>query len=128
MDEIPIRVMKNRKEIGVHFPTRQPMKVITTLWNGDSWATRWGQVKIDMSNAPFIASFKNFTAGACAVSPEPSCRGFNVARQTRDIDPESRLKMQEVQQKWLVYDYCKDFRRYAHGLPFECRKANLVPQ
>ncbi|KAI9114542.1 hypothetical protein K1719_014240 [Acacia pycnantha] len=128
VDNIPIRVMRNRHEIGVQFPTRQPMRVYTTLWNGDSWATRWGQVKIDLSNAPFIASFRNFTARACAVSPEPSCRGFSVAKKTKDIDLESKIKMQEIQEKWVVYDYCHDLRRYAHGLPFECRKGNLISE
>lgn len=127
VDNIPMRVMRNRQEIGVHFPTRQPMKVYSTLWNGDAWATRWGQVKIDLSNAPFVASFRNFTAAACTVSPEASCRGYDVSKQSKDLDPKSKKKMLKVQEKWGVYDYCQDLRRYSHGLPWECRKANKIP-
>lgn len=123
-----MRVMKNRKDLGVKFPTRQSMRVFSTLWNGDTWATRWGQVKIDMSNAPFVASFRNFTANACTITPEPDCHGFDVNKQSNDIDADARNKMLEIQKKWIVYDYCHDFRRYAHGLPWECRKSNQLSE
>ncbi|KAL5164984.1 Xyloglucan endotransglucosylase/hydrolase protein 15 [Glycine soja] len=128
VDDIPIRVMLNRQTIGVPFPTSQPMRLYTTLWNGDSWATRWGAVKLDLSNAPFIAGFKHFNANACiAKEGGASCKGFNRGI-FRDLDQESKKKMRKVQSKWIVYDYCRDLRRYAHGLPFECRKENLLDQ
>uniref|UniRef100_K7LA03 GH16 domain-containing protein n=1 Tax=Glycine max TaxID=3847 RepID=K7LA03_SOYBN len=85
-----IIVILNRQTIGVPFPTTQPMRLYTTLWNEDSWATRWGVVNLDLSDAPF------------------------------------QEKMIKVQSKWIVYDYYRDLRRYAHGLPFECRKENLL--
>ncbi|TKY46797.1 Xyloglucan endotransglucosylase/hydrolase protein 15 [Spatholobus suberectus] len=126
VDDIPIRVMKNRQSIGVPFPTYQPMRLYTTLWNGDSWATRWGAVKLDMSNAPFVAGFKNFNANACIANQGGAqCKGFNGGKN-RDLDEESKNKMQQVHSKWVVYDYCLDLRRYSHGLPYECRKDNLI--
>ncbi|KAI4306025.1 hypothetical protein L6164_029341 [Bauhinia variegata] len=114
VDNIPLRVMHNRKSIGVSFPTKQPMKLYVTLWNGDSWATRWGQVKIDWKKAPFVASFRNFKANA------------RVADCRDQFDEGSIKKMKEIQSKWTVYDYCLDFRRYSHGLPYECRKQNKL--
>lgn len=125
VDNIPIRVMHNRQSIGVAFPTRQPMRLYTTLWNGDSWATRWGQVKIDWKKAPFIANFKNFNANACVAKPGADCRNFN-AGINRGLDEGTKEKMEQIQSKWMVYDYCRDMRRYAHGLPYECRKENKI--
>ncbi|XP_027342798.1 xyloglucan endotransglucosylase/hydrolase 2-like [Abrus precatorius] len=125
VDNIPIRVMKNRQALGVPFPTKQPMRLYTTLWNGDSWATRWGAVKLDLSNAPFVAGFKNFNAYACVANRGRSCKGFNGGKN-KGLDEESRQKMRKVHSKWVVYDYCRDLRRYAHGLPYECRKDNLL--
>ncbi|KAK7287516.1 hypothetical protein RIF29_00797 [Crotalaria pallida] len=126
VDNKPIRVMRNRKDIGVSFPTTQPMRIYTTLWNGDSWATRWGQVKLDLSNAPFIAGFKNFNANSCIASPRTDCKGFNGG-QNKGLDGESKQILKNVLSKWVVYNYCRDFRRYAHGLPYECRKENVKP-
>ncbi|XP_012568655.1 probable xyloglucan endotransglucosylase/hydrolase protein 16 [Cicer arietinum] len=118
--------MHNRQSIGVAFPTRQPMKLYTTLWNGDSWATRWGQVKIDWSKAPFIASFRNFNANACIPLPNSSnCLDFNSGKN-KGLNAEKRKKLKEIHAKWVVYDYCRDFRRYARGLPYECRKNNRL--
>ncbi|KAJ1379006.1 Xyloglucan endo-transglycosylase, C-terminal [Sesbania bispinosa] len=124
VDNIPIRVMHNRESIGVPFPTKQPMRVYTTLWNGDSWATRGGLVKIDWSKAPFIANFKNFNANACISSRRASCNGFNGGRN-KGLDSKTRKKLKEIHSKWVVYDYCRDFKRFARGLPYECRKKNL---
>ncbi|CAL5202095.1 unnamed protein product [Lathyrus oleraceus] len=125
VDGNPIRVMLNRQSIGVPFPTKRPMRIYSTLWNGDSWATRWGEVKIDLSNAPFIAGFKNFNADACIATEDRKCRGFNAGKN-RGLDMESKGKMKNVLSKWVVYDYCRDLRRYAHGLPYECRKENIL--
>lgn len=126
VDNIPIRVMHNREIIGVPFPTKQPMRLYTTLWNGDTWATRWGKVKLDMSSAPFVAGFKNFNANACIAKPGSNCKSFSAGKNG-GLDIESKQKLKKVLSKWVVYHYCRDLRRYAHdGLPYECRKDNLV--
>jgi len=104
------------------------MRLYTTLWNGDSWATRWGAVKLDLSNAPFVAGFRYFNADACIANDGGArCKGFNGGRSS-GLTEERKNEMQEVLTKWVVYDYCRDLRRYAHGLPYECRKENLLDQ
>ncbi|KAI4308078.1 hypothetical protein L6164_031190 [Bauhinia variegata] len=121
VDNIPIRVIYNNQRIGVPFPTRQAMKIYITLWNGDDWATRWGQVKIDWRRAPFIANFRNFNANACVPNGRATnCKNFN-AGMNKGLNAADLKKMQEIRSKWVVYDYCHDFRRYSHGLPNECR-------
>ncbi|KAL2318713.1 hypothetical protein Fmac_032589 [Flemingia macrophylla] len=119
VDNIPIRVIHNKENIGVSFPTRQPMRVYTTLWDGDFWATRGGKDKIDWSKAPFIASFINFNANACIAAPETSCKGFNGGRN-KGLNFQTRKQLKEIHLKWVVYDYCRDFIRFAHGFPPEC--------
>ncbi|KAK2428920.1 xyloglucan endotransglucosylase/hydrolase [Trifolium repens] len=123
VDNIPIRVIHNRQNIGVAFPTRQPMKLYTTLWNGDTWATRGGIVKIDWSKAPFTAGFRNFNANACIPSPSNNCLNFNGGKN-KGLSSKTRKQLKVIHSKWVVYDYCRDFRRYARGLPYECRKTN----
>ncbi|WJX57147.1 xyloglucan:xyloglucosyl transferase [Trifolium repens] len=123
VDNIPIRVIHNRQNIGVAFPTRQPMKLYTTLWNGDTWATRGGIVKIYWSKAPFTAGLRNFNANACIPSPSNNCLNFNGGKN-KGLSSKTRKQLKVIHSKWVVYDYCRDFRRYARGLPYECRKTN----
>lgn len=123
VDNIPIRVIRNKYYLGVPFPTRKPMKVYTNLWNGDSWATRWGKEKIDWSKAPFIVGLRNFNANACIARPEANCMDFNRGRN-KGLNSEIRKKLKEIYSKWAVYNYCRDFKRHAHGLPNECRMTN----
>ncbi|KAG5120704.1 hypothetical protein JHK84_039044 [Glycine max] len=122
VDNTPIRVMHNRESIRVPFPTSQPMKIYATLWNGDFWATRGGKVKIDWSKAPFISGFRNFNANACIAGPgASSCMGFNGGRN-KGLDAQIRKHLKEIHSRWVVYDYCRDFIRFAHGFPHDCRK------
>ncbi|KAK7256638.1 hypothetical protein RIF29_30092 [Crotalaria pallida] len=121
VDNVPIRLMRNSERLHGAFPTGQPLKLYTTLWNGDDWATRWGKVKIDWSKSPFIASFRNLNINGCIRRPGRSCKGFNRGTN-KGLNNETRKKMKEIYSKWVVYDYCRDFKRYAKGLPFECRR------
>ncbi|KAK4371313.1 hypothetical protein RND71_010788 [Anisodus tanguticus] len=68
VDEYPIRVFKNSKDLGVKFPFDQPMKIYSSLWEADDWATRGGLEKIDWSNAPFVASYRGFHIDGCESS------------------------------------------------------------
>ncbi|QHO47094.1 putative xyloglucan endotransglucosylase/hydrolase protein B [Arachis hypogaea] len=70
VDDVPIRVFKNCKDLGVKFPFDQPMKIYNSLWNADDWATRGGLEKTDWSKAPFIASYKGFHIDGCEASVE----------------------------------------------------------
>ncbi|KAF8086390.1 hypothetical protein N665_0627s0002 [Sinapis alba] len=61
VDGIPIRVFKNNEAHGVAYPKNQPMKIYSSLWEADDWATQGGRVKTDWSNAPFSAYYKSFS-------------------------------------------------------------------
>ncbi|GKD23065.1 probable xyloglucan endotransglucosylase/hydrolase protein 23 [Tanacetum coccineum] len=75
-DLTPIREFKNAESIGVPFPKDQPMRINSSLWNADAWATKGGLVKTDWNKAPFTAPYRNFKANACVVaSGKSSCAG-----------------------------------------------------
>lgn len=128
MDGIPIREFKNMESIGVPYPKDQPMRIYSSLWNADEWATQHGQVKTDWSLAPFTASYKNFSAEACIWSPRTrtsSCESndsnsANNSWLTEELDSKSREKMKQLQQKHMVYNYCEDPWRFPQGPGPEC--------
>lgn len=45
VDGTPIRELKNMESRGVPFPKSQPMRIYSSLWNADDWATRGDLVK-----------------------------------------------------------------------------------
>ncbi|XAR48787.1 Xyloglucan:xyloglucosyl transferase [Bertholletia excelsa] len=115
VDNMPIRVFKNAESIGVPFPKSQPMRIYSSLWNADDWATRGGIVKTDWSRAPFTAYYRNFnvrtSTGATASSfPEG-----------QELDAYSRRRLRWVQKNFMIYNYCADLKRFPQGLPPECR-------
>ncbi|WJX62506.1 xyloglucan:xyloglucosyl transferase [Trifolium repens] len=73
--------------------------------------------------APFTAGFRNFNANACIPSPSNNCLSFNGGKN-KGLSSKARKQLKVIHSKWVVYDYCRDFRRYARGLPYECRKTN----
>ncbi|KAF2305380.1 hypothetical protein GH714_004511 [Hevea brasiliensis] len=81
VDNIPIRVYENEESIGIPFPKNQPMKLYSSLWNADQWATRGGLVKTDWSKAPFTAYYRNFNANACVWSSSAYAGNFS-----QDVD------------------------------------------
>ena len=130
MDNIPLRVHNNLESKGVPYPSKQPMKIYSSLWNADDWATQGGRVKADWTKAPFVASYRNFRADACVWSSGASSCGSssgnglqNGAWQTQDLDAAGRNRLRWVQGKYLVYNYCTDFKRFPQGLPIECNQA-----
>ncbi|KAH9303087.1 hypothetical protein KI387_014670, partial [Taxus chinensis] len=74
VDGIAVRVFENNEDLGVAYPKNQAMRIRGSLWNGDSWATRGGAVKIDWSKAPFVASFANFSSADACVSNSSSAK------------------------------------------------------
>ncbi|KMZ66540.1 xyloglucan endotransglycosylase, family GH16 [Zostera marina] len=124
VDNVPIRVFRNvQEQLGVPYPEKQPQRVYSSLWNGDSWATRGGLVKIDWSQAPFTASYRNFqTINACVFSNGKSlCRSTTTGSwRTTTLDVAGLGKLQNVRRNNMIYDYCSDTKRFPHGLPLEC--------
>ncbi|KAL4201071.1 hypothetical protein AMTRI_Chr02g214280 [Amborella trichopoda] len=121
VDGTPIRVFKNAEHLGVPFPKNQPMKLYSSLWNADDWATRGGLIKTDWSQAPFVASYSNFEADACVASASSSspCNGSAwLSQEALDTNEQEKLKW--VQKNYMVYNYCTDTKRFPQGLPPEC--------
>lgn len=127
MDNVPIREFKNAERIGVPFPKDQPMRIYSSLWNADSWATQHGLVKTNWSLAPFVASYRNYSVDACFWSRftrSSSCVEADFAtRQVlkMELDRRSRARMKKVQKDHVVYDYCTDKWRFPKGPAPECR-------
>ncbi|XP_068325192.1 xyloglucan endotransglucosylase protein 1-like [Pyrus communis] len=134
VDNIPIRVFDNGESYGVPFPKSKPMKLYSSLWNADQWATRGGLVKTDWSKAPFTAYYKNFNANACVWSGgSSSCSSTgniekgskNNAWQTQSLDAISRRRLRWVQKYFMIYNYCSDLKRFPRGRPRECNRSRF---
>ncbi|GMN54909.1 hypothetical protein TIFTF001_024022 [Ficus carica] len=133
VDNNPIRVVHNMEKYGIPFPKNQPMRVYTSLWNADDWATRGGQVKTDWTLAPFTASYRNFKATACVwLSSTSSCAVSNTDSvqdnkwQDQGLDAAGRNRIRWVQKKFMIYNYCTDLKRFPQGLPFECKRSRFL--
>lgn len=127
VDNIPIRVFDNGESYGVPFPKRQPMKLYSSLWNADQWATKGGLVKTDWSKAPFTAFYRNFKANACVWSKGSSSCANNKSNawQTQGLDANSRRRLRWVQKYFMIYNYCSDLKRFPGGRPRECRRSRF---
>ncbi|KAL5549075.1 hypothetical protein UlMin_004306 [Ulmus minor] len=129
VDGTPIRKFKNLESAGVPYPKNQPMRIYSSLWNADDWATRGGLVKTDWTQAPFTASYRNFKANACVInagksscsSNSPSSTSNSWLSQELDSAGEERLKW--VQNNYMIYNYCSDAKRFPQAFPTECNMA-----
>ncbi|EMS61565.1 putative xyloglucan endotransglucosylase/hydrolase protein 23 [Triticum urartu] len=133
VDDMPIRDFKNLEGKGIAFPKNQPMRLYSSLWNADDWATQGGRIKTDWSHAPFSASYRGFKADACVVTVggRPRCGasvGTEVAPGTgaagewynQELDLTRQQRMRWVQSNYMIYNYCTDPKRVAKGVPAEC--------
>lgn len=129
VDSIPIRVFNNYEARGVPFASSQPMRLYSSLWCADQWATKGGLVKTNWSFAPFKAYYRNFDAKACVWSKgSSSCPSnsasmthYNNTWQAQDLDADGRRSLRWVQKYYMIYSYCKDYKRFPQGRPRECR-------
>ncbi|WRX20650.1 Glycoside hydrolase family 16 - like 10 [Theobroma cacao] len=123
VDGTPIREFKNTESLGVPFPKNQPMRIYSSSWNADDWATRGGLVKTDWTQAPFTASYRNFNADACVWSHEASsCKSnplssasTNNAWFSQELDSTSQQRLQWVPKNYMIYNYCTDAKRFPQG-------------
>ncbi|KAI4344388.1 hypothetical protein L6164_011622 [Bauhinia variegata] len=128
VDGTPIREFKNSQSLGVPFPKNQPMRIYSSLWNADDWATRGGLVKTDWTQAPFVASYRNFNADACIWSSGASSCSSSLPFTTnswlsQELDTASQQRLTWVQKNYMIYNYCTDTKRFPQGLPPECRSS-----
>ncbi|KAL5061094.1 hypothetical protein RYX36_032698 [Vicia faba] len=110
VDDVPIRVFKNSKDLGVKFPFDQPMKIYNSLWNADDWATRGGLEKTDWSKAPFIAGYKSFHIDGCEASVNAKFCATQGKRwwdqvEFRDLDVAQWRRLKWVREKFTIYNY-----------------------
>ncbi|XP_010656825.2 probable xyloglucan endotransglucosylase/hydrolase protein 23 isoform X1 [Vitis vinifera] len=123
VDGIPIREFKNLESAGVLFPKSQPMRIYSSLWNADDWATRGGLVKTNWSQAPFVASYRSFNADACILySGTSSCSWDSPPWLSQVLDSTDQQKMKWVEDNYMIYNYCTDAERFSQGLPTECMR------
>ncbi|KAG5576803.1 hypothetical protein H5410_056937 [Solanum commersonii] len=132
VDEYPIRVFKNNKNLGIKFPFDQPMKIYSSLWEADDWATRGGLEKIDWSNAPFVASYKGFHIDGCESSVNAKfCANQGKSwwdqKEFQDLDTTQWRLLRRVRDKYTIYNYCTDKKRFS-TMPKECKRNRDVPR
>lgn len=128
VDGTPIREFKNAESVGVAYPKNQPMRIYSSLWNADDWATRGGLVKTDWTKAPFTASYRNFNANACIASSSSSSssscsstsQSGNNAWLTEELDATRQERLKWAQKNYMIYNYCTDAKRFPQGYPKEC--------
>ncbi|WJX96657.1 putative xyloglucan endotransglucosylase/hydrolase protein 23 [Trifolium repens] len=123
IDGRPIREFKNLESEGVPYPKNQPMKLYSSLWNADDWATRGGLVKTDWTQAPFTASFRNFKAHGCVWSNGVSSCNSNSSNNawlSQQLDSTNQKRLKWVQKNYMIYNYCNDLKRFPQGVPLEC--------
>nr|XP_016464024.1 PREDICTED: xyloglucan endotransglucosylase/hydrolase protein 2-like [Nicotiana tabacum] len=122
VDNIPIRVFKNKANIGVSYPSK-PMQILATIWNGDNWATDGGLTKTNWSFAPFKSHFQDFDIIGCPISSiNTNCNSPNFwwnQRKYWKLSSKQRKKYAEVTAKYMTYDYCVDKSRFSTPPP-EC--------
>ncbi|KAK1399827.1 Xyloglucan endotransglucosylase/hydrolase [Heracleum sosnowskyi] len=127
VDGTPIREFKNPESLGVPYPKNQPMRIYSSLWNADDWATRGGLVKTDWTKAPFTASYRNFNANACTASSSSSSSSCSSTSQsgsnawlTEELDATRQERLKWAQKNYMIYNYCTDAKRFPQGYPKEC--------
>ncbi|KAL6984770.1 xyloglucan:xyloglucosyl transferase [Sarracenia purpurea var. burkii] len=130
VDSLPIRVFRNYQSSGIPYPSQQGMRVYSSLWNADNWATRGGLVKIDWSGSPFIASYSDFKARACKWNGATSisqCAARTAANWWTQPMYDQLSYAKQGQMKWvrdnfMIYNYCNDTKRFNGQMPPECFK------
>ena len=124
MDDIPIRVFENQTNRGLEYPS-QPMKIITSLWNGEDWATNGGKDKIKWTQSSFVAQFQGFSVDGCPShgSDNHACASSNLwwnGWAYKELTPAQQSAYQNVHKR-ITYDYCSDKRRFS-VMPPECHR------
>ncbi|XP_071694031.1 xyloglucan endotransglucosylase protein 7-like [Rutidosis leptorrhynchoides] len=133
VDGTPIRVFKNLESSGVPYMTDLPMKVYTSLWNADQWATRGGAIKTNWTEAPFKVWLRNYKARGCVWKNGGSSCSYGTSQivnqdwyKQRELDWSSKEMLKWVRHNHMIYDYCRDSSRFPYGLPHECYLDTLL--
>ncbi|XP_042396739.1 probable xyloglucan endotransglucosylase/hydrolase protein 26 [Zingiber officinale] len=128
IDGIPIRVFRNYQSYGIAFPNQQAMRAYSSIWNGDSWATRGGQVKINWKSAPFRAFYQQVKLRTCPwYSPASTAQcsaktpaNWWTAPAYSRLSYAQQGQLMWVRKNYMIYNYCQDWKRFKGVLPPEC--------
>ncbi|RCV30483.1 hypothetical protein SEVIR_6G107700v4 [Setaria viridis] len=122
VDDVTVRAF--RRYADLPYPDAKPMAVHATLWDGSYWATEKGNIPIDWSAAPFVVSYRGYTANACVASEhgKPSCPAGRNEWMDRELDDTDRLTVAWARRNCLQYNYCEDGWRFPEGFPGECSR------
>ncbi|KAK9169686.1 hypothetical protein Syun_001826 [Stephania yunnanensis] len=127
---MPIREFKNLESLGIAFPNNQSMMIYYSL------STAEDPGKTNSRQAPFKASFRNFSANACVVSPKfnscnvtssPSSANNNYDKSwlSLELDSTSQQRMKFVQTNYMTYNFCTYTKQFPQGLPQECNSVQI---
>lgn len=125
VDDVPVRVFKNNRGIGIAYPDSQPVGIYSTIFNGENWATNDGWVKLNWTMAPFVATYEAFGVDACVVQKWNATDCLAAIGNWWDHPDYQSLTFHEtnqlawVRKHYLLYNYCIDKSRYASPPP-EC--------
>lgn len=126
-----MRVIPNMEHRGIPYPKGQPMRVYSSIWNADDWATQGGLVKTDWTHAPFVASYTGLQINGCeyrdGVADADNIKWCSSTSGWHWWNEPAlwRLTLHQSHQLWwvrehhMVYDYCSDKARFA-TTPVEC--------
>ncbi|KAF5202903.1 Xyloglucan endotransglucosylase/hydrolase [Thalictrum thalictroides] len=137
IDGTPIRIFRNYENMRIPFPNKQGMKVYSSLWNADNWATRGGRDKIDWSCSPFKAGLRRFRARTYKWNGPSSTyqcgyqtpgdllanvyNKLNYGQSKKNELSSSQLgQMKWIRDNKMIYSYCKDTMRFKGNMPPEC--------
>ena len=112
VDDIPIREFV-RNETATPYPNHQPMKALTSIWDGSTWATQGGRIGVNWTAAPFVATYRNYTLNGCSCTNTTTaiaaCQNSKYAiasAAARNLTGHRLNQMKGVRSHWLKYDYC----------------------
>ncbi|PIA37196.1 hypothetical protein AQUCO_03000052v1 [Aquilegia coerulea] len=117
VDDIPVR--RYPKKSAYTFPLR-PMWVYGSIWDASPWATENGRYKANYNYQPFVARYTNFKASGCSAYSPASCHPISASpHRSGRLSQQQYNAMRWVQTHYLVYNYCRDYKR-DHSLTPEC--------
>ncbi|KAG2582655.1 hypothetical protein PVAP13_6KG186100 [Panicum virgatum] len=119
VDGTVIRCFKRYDDLP--YPSSRPMALHATLWDGSYWATEKGKVSIDWAGAPFVVSYRGYSADACVsggACPAGSDRWMN-----KQPDAAEWGTVKWAESNYMRYNYCEDGWRFPQGLPAECSRS-----
>ncbi|GMP47919.1 hypothetical protein CsSME_00015464 [Camellia sinensis var. sinensis] len=103
------------------------MRIIGSIWNADLWATRGGVVKINWTQAPFIAYYRKFHAKACLWSSvTSSCNSNTSSWFTQELNPKSQERLKWVQNNYMIYNYCTAVNKFPLESSYDPNATSLV--